>query len=219
MVPPNAALMSAPATLPGRPPIVGSAVVLDGDTIQIGTQRIRLWGIDAFEAAQQCNGPQGRVACGAAATHELTQLVADEEVICVYRDTDAYERIVAVCRAGATDLGAALVRRGLAVAFTRYSADYIRDEEIARERRSGAWDGNFTPPTNYRAGETAGVASAQRTTADAGSCAIKGNINREGERIYHMPGDPFYARTNPEAMFCSEAEAEAAGFRRAGRTR
>jgi hypothetical protein len=50
------------------------------------------------------------------------------------------------------------------------------------------------------------------------SCAIKGNVNSEGERIFHMPGGSFYERTDikPEegdAWFCSIAEAEAADFR------
>lgn len=206
-----------PQTLAGRGPVVGRAVVLDGDTLQIGAQRIRLWGIDAFEAAQQCNGPDGRNACGAHATRELSELVSGREVICSYRDTDAYQRMVALCRVGSTDLGAHLVRRGLAIAFTRYSQDYVPDEAVARAERVGAWEGNFIPPTNYRAGETNSVAGAQRApTSGNSSCLIKGNISRAGERIYHMPGDPFYGRTNAEAMFCSEEEAATAGFRRAG---
>lgn len=50
------------------------------------------------------------------------------------------------------------------------------------------------------------------------SCAIKGNVNSEGERIYHLPGGSFYNRTDikPEegdAWFCTAAEARAAGFR------
>lgn len=219
-------LLATPAVPPvpspgaGRAPIVGRATVLDGDTIEIGGQRIRLWGIDAFEAAQQCNTDRGRVACGAQATHELTELVSGSDVICVYRDTDAYQRIVALCRVGSTDLGAHLVRRGLAIAFTRYAQDYSPDEAVARAERVGGWQGSFTAPSNYRAGETNSVAGAQRTPVPTdGRCVIRGNINRQGERIYHMPGDPFYNRTNPEATFCSEAEAEAAGFRRAGRPR
>ena len=203
--------------LAGRAPIVGNATVLDGDTIQINGQRIRLWGIDAFEAAQRCSGPDGDEPCGARATHELDDMIGNHQVVCIYRDTDAYNRTVALCRVGALDLGASLVRKGLAVAFTRYALDYSPDEAEARANRVGAWAGSFTSPTDYRAGESDSVAVAQRTTADGGTCLIKGNINREGERIYHMPTDPYYRWTNPEAMFCTEAEAQAAGFRRAGR--
>lgn len=164
------------------------------------------------------NGPTGRSACGAHATRELTELVSGRDVICSYRDTDAYQRIVALCRVGTTDLGAHLVRRGLAIAFTRYSQDYSPDEAVGRAERVGAWEGSFTKPSNYRAWETDSIAAAQRApTGPEATCTIKGNINRSGERIYHMPTDPYYGRTNAEATFCSEAEAQAAGFRRAGR--
>jgi hypothetical protein len=53
-------------------------------------------------------------------------------------------------------------------------------------------------------------------------CDIKGNISiGSGERIYHMPGQRWYAETKispeyGERWFCSEAEAQASGWRRAG---
>lgn len=43
---------------------------------------------------------------------------------------------------------------------------------------------------------------------------IKGNINSKGEWIYHMPGQRYYSRTDPEKWFCTEEEAKKAGFRR-----
>jgi len=54
-------------------------------------------------------------------------------------------------------------------------------------------------------------------------CAIKGNISiGTGERIYHVPGQEHYDETiiSPrygERWFCTEAEARAAGWRRAHR--
>jgi hypothetical protein len=55
--------------------------------------------------------------------------------------------------------------------------------------------------------------------ASSPTCNIKGNISTTGERIYHVPGQKYYDRTiiNPRAgerWFCSEAEAQAAGWRR-----
>jgi PLD-like domain len=58
------------------------------------------------------------------------------------------------------------------------------------------------------------------------ACPIKGNVNRKGERIYHEPGGQDYERVvmkncdhdicaNGKRWFCSAAEAEAAGWRRA----
>src|SRR5262249_56516856 len=49
---------------------------------------------------------------------------------------------------------------------------------------------------------------------------IKGNVNSKGERIYHMPGQHYYNKTQidenkGERWFCSEQEAIAAGWRKA----
>lgn len=191
--------------------------MIDGDTIDIAGQRIRIWGVDAFEAAQQCQRGNANTACGAQASQALSRLVEDQDVICVQRDIDRYGRIVAQCRVTEVDVGAYMVLAGHAVAFRRYALDYIHDEELARAAQVGAWRGSFTPPSDYRSTETNSIAAAQRTADPSnGACTIKGNINRRGERIYHLPSDPYYGRTNPEAMFCTEAEARAAGFRRAG---
>lgn len=202
--------------------LTGSAVVLDGDTLRIAGAKVRLHGVDAFEAEQTCGDRSGAsYGCGGRASRYLTGLVGTSLVSCTGRDVDRYGRLVAVCRVGAVDLGEALVRAGHAVAYRRYSSDYVRVEDAARGARSGAWAGTFTPPADYRAG-TGGdvVAVAQRSAApSAGSCAIKGNINRKGQRIYHLPVDRYYAPTRAEAMFCSATEAEAAGFRRAGQPR
>ena len=65
------------------------------------------------------------------------------------------------------------------------------------------------PKTRERA-----VASSSGWQARAsGNCSIKGNRNRKGQWIYHVPGMPYYDRTRPEEIFCTEAEAGAAGKR------
>lgn len=46
---------------------------------------------------------------------------------------------------------------------------------------------------------------------------IKGNINTNGRKLYHMPNGAFYTRTNPEMCFNTEAEATAAGFVKSSR--
>lgn len=65
-----------------------------------------------------------------------------------------------------------------------------------------------------------GIAAASPEPARKG-CAIKGNINMKGERLYHLPGGRGYDRvvidtTRGERWFCSEREAVAAGWRRSG---
>lgn len=217
--------------------IAGQAEVIDGDTLHVAGERIRLLGIDAPESQQQCQRAGANWACGEESTRQLQSLVGGRTVRCEARDVDRYGRTVAVCRAGSLDLGQAMVQTGMAVAFTRYSTDYVADEQHARAGTRGLWASSFVNPSQYRAENrggggggvtvTRGGSPATRTAPTAnsrasvasrsptGACLIKGNINRRGEYIYHMPGMPYYDVTRAERMFCSEAEAQAAGFRRA----
>jgi endonuclease YncB( thermonuclease family) len=215
-----AALIVAPAAL-ARDVLVGPAQATDGDSLVIGDQRVRLHGVDAFEREQTCPLMNGRLrACGGEATRALAQLIAGATVVCAQRDTDSHGRIVAQCRAGEIDLGAAMVRRGHALAFLRYSADYAPDEAAARAAGIGVWAPGvtFTPPWDWRRAQRAPHAAlAARAQPIAQGCAIKGNVNRAGARIYHLPEGRDWARTRAEVIFCSETEARAAGFRAAQR--
>lgn len=212
-----ALVMAAPAA--ARDVLVGAARVTDGDSLVIAGERVRLHGVDAFEGEQTCPMASGRAQpCGGDATRALARLVAGATIVCVRRDTDAYGRLVAQCRAGDIDLAAALVRRGHALAFRRYAQDYAHDEAEARAAGAGVWakDVSFTPPWEWRSRQRAPhAAAAARAQPNAQSCDIKGNINRAGARIYHLPGGRDWARTGAEVVFCSEAEARAAGFRAA----
>lgn len=196
--------------------IVGEATALDGDTLTINGQRIRLFGVDAFEAEQRCPGAGGRTwGCGGVATRSLQALVADATTVCFPRDVDVYQRTVAICRAGGTDLAAAMVVRGLAVAYARYSHDYDAEQALAKAGATGAWSGTFVDPETYRrAGAGSGSARAGRLAPEADGCVVKGNIGANGRKLYHLPGDHSYEGVQPEAMFCSEEEALAAGFAR-----
>ncbi|TIU00979.1 MAG: hypothetical protein E5W55_01625 [Mesorhizobium sp.] len=68
-----------------------------------------------------------------------------------------------------------------------------------------------------------GGALAMQIGPELTSCNIKGNISyNTGERIYHVPGQEYYSATRinllkGERWFCSEADARAAGWRRAKR--
>lgn len=103
--------------------------VTDGDSLVVSGQRIRLHGIDAPETKQIC--ADGWPA-GSLATTRLQAVVSGRSVVCEKRDQDRYGRTVAVCRANGEDLGAILVREGLAWAFVRYSRDYVELEARAK---------------------------------------------------------------------------------------
>lgn len=209
-----AAVLTAPTHAePAR--IVGPARVIDGDTIDVGVVRIRLHGIDAPEAGQQCRRANGTSwQCGTAATERLAELAQDREVKCHARERDAYGRVIGECWAGDVNMNAALVGEGLAWAYRRFSEDYVDLEDAARTAAIGIWNGEAEAPWDYRANrwERAAAASARP------GCPIKGNINRNGDRIYHTPWSPWYDRTQidesrGQRWFCDEAEAIAAGWR------
>jgi endonuclease YncB( thermonuclease family) len=81
--------------------LAGVASVIDGDTIEIRGQRIRLYGIDAPESSQLCVRLTGeRWRCGQQASFALADLIGRSTVSCQPRDRDRYGRIVAVCFKG-----------------------------------------------------------------------------------------------------------------------
>lgn len=210
----------------------GPAQVIDGDTVAIGADHIRLVGIDAPEKGQTCLDGEGRVyACGASAARALADLAGSASLTCRRQGTDDFKRALATCFVGGDDIQAAMVRQGWAVAFIRYSDAYTREEAEARTARRGLWAGSFVPPSEFRlclreGGTTPACsrgdeAPASRPPASGSAppgCAIKGNVNGKGEQIYHRPSDADYERVvirtdKGERWFCTEDEAREAGWR------
>ncbi|MCJ2034588.1 thermonuclease family protein [Methylobacterium sp. J-068] len=224
-------LLAGPA-IAGEP-IVGRASVTDGDTVVIRDTKIRLHGVDAPESAQLCKDVAGRdYRCGQVAALALADRIGESPLTCEPRDMDRYGRTVAVCRKGTEDLNGWMVGQGHAIAYRRYSEDYVMAEDQAKTAKRGIWAGAFTAPGEWRKGERAmrmGFAAlggpdgpipapAMPAEAPTSACAIKGNISRSGEKVYHVPGSRDYERTrisekSGERMFCSEDEAKAAGWR------
>ena len=132
--------------------IEGTASVIDGDTIEIHGQRVRLFGIDAPESRQNCYQSDGTPwRCGQEASFALADRIERSTVRCDSRDVDRYRRVVAVCFIGSEDLNRWMVANGWAVAYRRYTRDYVSDEERAREAELGIWSGRFTMPWDWRA--------------------------------------------------------------------
>ncbi len=84
----------------------------------VDAQRIRLYGIDALEARQNCRKGGVIWPCGLEAKTALRLMVEDRDVVCKERDRDRYGRVVAVCFVEGQDINAALVRQGWALGRT-----------------------------------------------------------------------------------------------------
>jgi hypothetical protein len=121
---------------------------------------------------------------------------------------------------GETDANAWLVRQGWAVAYRKYSQQYVGEERLATNAGRGIWQGRFVSPDKWRKGERLDQQQTFHSNASQKNCSIKGNISKNGERIYHLPGMKWYGRTRiderkGERWFCSEAAAKDAGWRKA----
>ncbi len=200
----------------GVPTHSGRASVIDGDTIEIAGERIRIWGVNAPEDRQTCTRGSETWRCGQQSALALSDWVGQRAVTCRQQDRDRYGRSVATCAVADEDMGAWLVGHGWAVEYTQYSDGRYRSAEAsARAARVGVHTGPFTPPWEWRRQQRPAPAPQVAPTCD---CQIKGNINRSGERIYHVPGTRSYGNTrineaDGERWFCSEVDAQAAGWR------
>jgi endonuclease YncB( thermonuclease family) len=126
--------------------------VLDGDTLEVEGQRLRLFGIDAFELEQTCLDAGGQPwHCGAAAKAALAELVQDQALACtVVEDTPAAD-YVAQCKVRhGVDLGGYMVRAGLALADRKVAKDYVAHEAAAKAAAAGVWGGTFNTPWEWR---------------------------------------------------------------------
>ena len=200
--------------------------ISDGDTITVigpaGKQeRIRFYGIDAPESKQ----PFDR-----ASTDHVKKVIGDAgfQAQITELDRDRYGRIVGMVTVNGLNLNRDLVRVGLAWVYPQYCKrpecrEWKDLEEQARVGKMGLWrEPGAVPPWEWRRGqrsEGATDSSAVSLPSRSGDCLIKGNINRKGDKIYHVPGGRYYEQTKidegrGQRWFCSEEEAKAAGWRR-----
>jgi endonuclease YncB( thermonuclease family) len=130
--------------------LCGRAKVIDGDTVIIKGQRLRLFGIDAPESAQTGRRLGLQIAIGKQATEKLKHLIDGERIGCHIKSQDRYGRKVAILYLDQLDINEWLVQQGQAVAYAKYSKKYVEVEQIAKRKKIGIWATRFKKPWDYR---------------------------------------------------------------------
>ena len=132
--------------------LTGPAKVIDGDTIVVAGQLVRLHGIDAPELDQTFWWRNQQLGSGMMALAALEALTAGVKLRCQTVEQDRYGRLVAkVFSPNGVDIGRRLVSVGWALAYRRYSTDYVDAEDEARKAKRGMWRGSFVKPWVWRA--------------------------------------------------------------------
>ena len=124
--------------------------MVDGDTIHIEKNKIRLHGIDAPEIDQTCNIKDKVWHCGLESFLALEKLVLDNNISCVVSNIDKYKRYIAECFTDNQNINKFMVRNGWAIAYRYYSLDFVEDEKLAKKDKIGLWQGHFQEPYLYR---------------------------------------------------------------------
>jgi len=217
--------------------ISGIPTITDGDTVVIAGQKIRLLDMDAPETDQFCLDNEGAAwTCGIAAREALRRYAGGREWTCESNSRDRYDRLLAFCVLDGESISRWMVREGWAMSpITRgYSHRYDSDELAARNEKVGLWSGAFIALWEWRARNCKTIVlGAVSVPIDAvqklcgspdippnPSCTIKAT-QRKGKCTYHLDSGHYYGKIritgNYKRWFCSEAEAEAAGCKRASR--
>jgi endonuclease YncB( thermonuclease family) len=236
-----AALLSI--VLPACQSSAATAIVRDGSTLQLGNLTYRLDGIDVPTVDQLCIDEHADSwTCGIEARDQLTKLIGGRQVRCddLGPDPAFKKRHIGVCKVEGetTSLSQLLVRNGFALNVEASATGRFQvDEARAKEDRQGLWKGCFAAPREFRTGKKDGalLGAACRTDRDReirealfpedlvmpATCNIKGKYAVRARvtgnlGIYHLQACRSYpGLTKPDRWFCSEEDAQAAGFRRA----
>jgi endonuclease YncB( thermonuclease family) len=207
-------------TVPGGAKIVeGRASVVTGDMLRVGGVLVRLKGIEAPETEQYCTipGKQRAVKCAADALGALQRLAGGRSVRCEIAGSDSSARVLGICFAGTSEINAELVKGGHVFAEQGVFAPYAMLEDQARTHKTGLWRGSPKRPSEYRT-----ELWNQAKKAAPEGCPIKGAVS-PGGKFYLLPWSPDYGRVRVrrakgERWFCSEEEAQSAGWKAAARS-
>ncbi|WP_315741582.1 MULTISPECIES: thermonuclease family protein [unclassified Bradyrhizobium] len=225
------------------PAAAASAIVKDGDTIQLGNTVFRLDGVDAPEFDQLCiDDHADSWTCGIEARDQLARLIGGRPVRCddLGPDKARKGRRIGACfiESDAVSLNQQIARAGFAVSAEPAAKVHVKDDvATAKDGWRGIWKGCFVAPSEFRSDKKDGPLLGASCRADRDreiravlfpdapamppGCSIKAKFAVRARftgnvGVYHLQGCPSYpALAEPDRWFCSEDDARAAGFRRA----
>ena len=123
--------------------------VVDGDSLEINSTRIRLTGIDAPEYMQSCKTDKNKkYNCGNKSKEFLKQLIKDKTITCISHSKDQYGRDLCTCYANDIEINKEMVLSGYAIAYLE--SNYQKEQEQAKLNKRGIWQGDFIHPRLYR---------------------------------------------------------------------
>lgn len=193
--------------------VEGRASALSGSLISLGGRKIRLAGIEAPDLDQTCSKPGNkRWRCGESAREGLARLLSSRRISCELTGKSSADIEEGRCHSGDDDIAAQLVKLGHVFAESGMFATYRSLERDAEDQQVGLWSSDAERPTSWRA-----RLWEEAKQAAPGGCPIKGKISF-GNKRYLLPWSSTYAdatirEQRGERWFCSEDEAQAAGWK------
>lgn len=206
--------------------------VIDGDTVKIklsngNEETVRLLLVDTPETVHPTKSVQPFGPEASQFAKELMPANSEVEVELGISERDKYGRLLAYFYVDGKMVNKLLLEKGLArVAYvyapnTKYVDEFEAIQKKAQTKEVGIWSiENYVTSRGFNDTETKTKPKPQTPVTENKACtepSIKGNINSNGEKIYHIPSGQYYQITKAEEMFCTEKDAQKAGFRKSER--
>jgi endonuclease YncB( thermonuclease family) len=236
-------LIAILAILWAGPGLAADAIVRDGDTLRLGDMTFRIDGVDAPEFDQTCIDEHADPwACGVEARDHLAKLIGGRSVQCKDAGPDKTfsKWHLGICSVdGESDsLNQLMVRQGYALNSEPSAKGRFGDDEAsAKSKKAGLWKGCFVAPQAFRRREKSAALLGASCRSDKDrelrealfpdepgmppGCSIKAKLAVRARvtgnvGVYQLQACRSYAPlTRPDRWFCTEEDAQAAGYRRA----
>jgi len=157
----------AMVALPASADVTGTVTVINGNTLEMQGQFIRLYGVDALDRQQVCRNGNNRLwPCGQQSIQALRQAIGGSPLRCEPLSRNNAGQIVAICKRSGDDINAWMISRGWAVADRTSTYDYLGAEQSAQSAGTGIWSSDFVMPILWRNGKRLGAPSTEETPSE-----------------------------------------------------